>query len=81
MEGELSESVIHAEVDRQTDPSRLAELKSHLIRVIGEVRATVEDWGEMRRRALEVAAELRAELPPSIREEDVHEAAAFLEWL
>ena len=69
--------MIHAEVDRQTDPSRLAELKSHLIRVIGEVLATVEDWGEMRRRALEVAAELRAELLPSIREEDVHEAAAF----
>ena len=58
-EGVLAESVIHAEVARQTDPEKLRELELHLERVIGEVRAAVEDWAAMRSQALDVAAELR----------------------
>jgi glutamate dehydrogenase len=79
--GEPAESVIHAEVDRQTEPARLAELKGHLIRVIGEVRAAVEDWAAMRSRALEIASELRSGLPHADDPEQVREAGAFLEWL
>src|SRR3954454_14481510 len=71
-EGALRESVIHAEVARQTDPDRLRELEQHLQRVIAEVRCAVEDWQAMRAEALEAAAELG--------DEDA-EAAAFLEWL
>src|SRR5829696_2004258 len=71
-EGATGESVIHAEVARQSDPGRLADIEREILRVIGEVRAAVEDWQPMRRRALEAAAELG--------EED-EEAAAFLEWL
>ncbi|HLM08336.1 MAG TPA: NAD-glutamate dehydrogenase [Thermoleophilaceae bacterium] len=78
--GETPESVIHAEVDRQTEPERLDEIKSRLLRVIGEVRAAVEDWADMRARALAIAAELR-EKPPPVERDDVEEAAAFLEWL
>src|SRR5215210_6599560 len=37
-EGAIRESVIHAEVARQTDPDRLRELEQHLQRVIAEVR-------------------------------------------
>ena len=58
-EGVIAESVIHAEVARQTDPAKLRELELHLERVIGEVRSAVEDWPAMRSRALDVAAELR----------------------
>jgi glutamate dehydrogenase len=79
--GALAESVIHAEVDRQTDPGELAELEQHLLRVIGEVRAAVEDWPAMRQRALEIAAELEAAAPPPLDPEDVAEGAALLEWL
>jgi glutamate dehydrogenase len=68
--GAIAESVIHAEVTRQTDPARLRELEGHLERVIGEVRAAVEDWHAMREKALEAA-----------RGADDAEAAAFLEWL
>src|SRR3954451_792180 len=50
--GTTVESVIHAEVDRETDPAILDELTGHLLRVIGEVRAAVEDWQPMRGRAL-----------------------------
>ena len=78
--GEPAESVIHAEVDRQTDADRLEELKGHVLRVIGEVRATVEDWAQMRSRALELATEIR-ERPMPQSDLDTQEAAAFLEWL
>ena len=37
VEGAKRESVIHAEVDRQTDPDELEALTGHLLRVIGEV--------------------------------------------
>src|SRR6185437_12967990 len=43
VEGGIAESVIHVEVDRQTDPERLEALREHLLHVIGEVRAVVED--------------------------------------
>ena len=71
-EDAVGESVIHAEVARQSDPERLSELEGHLQRVIGEVRCAVEDWQAMRDQALEAAEEVRGE--------DA-EAAAFLEWL
>jgi glutamate dehydrogenase len=80
IEGALRESVIHAEVDRQTDPEELAQLEQHLLRVIGEVRAAVEDWPAMRDRARAIAAELEAD-PPPLDPEDVAEGAALLEWL
>ena len=79
-EGVLAESVIHAEVARQTDPEKLRELELHLERVIGEVRAAVEDWAAMRSQALDVAAELRGDPSPA-SSEDVEETVAFLEWL
>src|ERR671921_783142 len=79
-EGVIAESVIHAEVARQTDPAKLHELELHLERVIAEVRAAVEDWGAMRSEALDAAAELRS-APPPASSEDVEETVAFLEWL
>jgi len=79
-EGAATESVIHAEVDRQTDPAALEKLREHLLRVIAEVRAAVEDWPAMRKQALDLAAEL-AESPPPLEPEEIAEARAFMEWL
>ncbi len=79
-DGTVAESVIHAEVARQTDPGELEELKGHLVRVIDEVRAAVTDWPEMRARVLDVVAELGTDPPPLDREE-ITEARAFLAWL
>jgi glutamate dehydrogenase len=75
-----AESVIHAEVERQTDPAELESLRGHLLRVIGEVNAAVEDWPKMRRRALDLVGELD-ESPPPLDAEEVGEAKAFLAWL
>jgi glutamate dehydrogenase len=79
-DGAVAESVIHAEVDRHTDPAELGQLRDHVLRVIGEVRAAVEDWREMRGRALAIATELE-ENPPPLDSEEVSEARAFLTWL
>ncbi|MEA2468994.1 MAG: glutamate dehydrogenase, partial [Thermoleophilaceae bacterium] len=74
------ESVIHAEVDRQTDLAELRRLESHLLHVIGEVRAVVEDWPAMRERALSIVDELD-NAPPPLDGAEVAEASAFLAWL
>jgi glutamate dehydrogenase len=79
-EGAVAESVIHAEVARHTDAAELSELERHLLRVIGEVRAAVEDWHEMRARALDVVAELGMD-PPPLDPDEIAEARAFIAWL
>jgi glutamate dehydrogenase len=76
----VAESVIHAEVARHTDPADLREIESAVRRVIAEVRAAVEDWPEMRRRALDLVEELET-VPPGIDPDDVAEAREFLAWL
>jgi glutamate dehydrogenase len=75
-----AESVVHAEVARQTDRAELDALEGHLVRVIDEVRAAVTDWPEMRTRALDAAERLEAE-PPPLDPGDVAETRAFLRWL
>jgi glutamate dehydrogenase len=80
-EDAIGESVIHAEVDRQTDGPRLEELRAGLLRVVGEVGAAVDDWPLMRERALGIAEELGDSPPKGLDAGDVEECRAFLEWL
>jgi glutamate dehydrogenase len=78
--GPVSESVIHAEVRRQSDPDRLSVLQAGVELVLEEVRAAVEDWQPMRARAVELATEL-AQSPPGIDEHELAESRDFLRWL
>ena len=80
-EGGTPESVIHAEIDRQTDPARLDEVRDGLLEVVGQVGAAVDDWPEMRRRAIDIAEELRDEPPPGLDPEEISEARAFAAWI
>ena len=76
----LTESVIHVEIVREADPERLADLGEGIERVLGEVRAAVQDWPAMRARATELAAEFGRRTPPC----EPHlraESEAFLDWL
>ena len=50
------ESLIHVEVDRRTDAKRLAELHDGLLRILGDVRAAVEDWKPMRQAVIDTAS-------------------------
>jgi glutamate dehydrogenase len=78
--GQLSESIIHAEVARQSDLDRLSVLQAGVELVLEEVRAAVEDWQPMRARAGQLADELTHHVPP-IHPREAHESQAFLRWL
>ncbi len=74
------ESLIHAEVDRETDPIVLQRLQEDLDRALGDVRMAVEDWPKMRA-ALREAARGLTDRPPPIEPAEVLEVRAFLEWM
>ena len=67
------EAFMRFEVDRETDAAVVADLQADLVRVLGDVRAAVDDWGAMRGRALDVARELT--------DPEDAEAADLLEWM
>jgi glutamate dehydrogenase len=78
--GTSTEAYVHLEVDRQTDAAVLDDLTRDVLRVLGDVRAAVEDWSAMREQALTVADSVDTETSSS-GEEDRKEAAALLRWL
>src|SRR5215213_11753314 len=80
-DGSISESVIHVEVDRQTEPVALEGLYDCIESVLRQVRAAVEDWQEMRGTVESIVSDLEENPPPPIGEEDLSEAEAFLEWI
>jgi glutamate dehydrogenase len=79
-DGALRESLIHLEVDRQTEPEVLDELRDDLHRVLADVCAAVEHWPRMRERLREIVADLD-ENPPPVDPEDAAEAKALLQWI
>jgi glutamate dehydrogenase len=71
-----SESMMHIEIDRQSDPVLLDEIAAALTRVLAEVRLAVDDWRAMRRACLDAIADLAPGRAPNLPEyED------FLRWL
>ncbi|MFX1766817.1 NAD-glutamate dehydrogenase [Paraburkholderia sp. A1RI-2L] len=70
-------SFIHFEVDRCGDAAKLEELRGAIAKVLGDVRAAVEDWPKI----VEVArATIKAMKARESSAEDV-ESRAFLEWM
>jgi glutamate dehydrogenase len=78
-EGEL-ESFMHVEVDRQSDPAKLAELEAGIARALADVRAAVEDWRAMQARMAEVLERIDSAASVVPRAE-LEEGRAFLTWL
>ncbi len=76
----LRESWMHIEIDRLVDPAQRAALAAGLERVLGDVRAAVQDWQPMLARLHEAAAELDTP-PPSVPAALAQESRAFLQWL
>ena len=79
-EDAIPESFIHLEVDRQTEPEVLEELRDRIERVLEQARAAVEDWPEMRERVQNILSGF-AEDAPSVDASELDEARAFLEWI
>ena len=77
---ELTESFLHFEIGRQAGADALDRLGDDVRRVLGDVRAAVEDWPAMHERALDLVKTLEAE-PPPLPKREVSEGRAFLKWL
>ncbi|MGW3864854.1 NAD-glutamate dehydrogenase domain-containing protein, partial [Streptomyces sp. NPDC005047] len=76
------ESWIHVEFDRETDRGDLKQITADLLRVLNDVRETVEDWGKMRDAAVRIAEGLPAEhTPGDLPAREVEEARELLRWL
>jgi len=78
--GEHAESWQLYEIDRQTDPARLADLEDKLILALRDVRLAVADWRPMRQCAAKLIESL-ASHPPPVPSAEVTEARALLEWM
>ncbi|WP_071769072.1 NAD-glutamate dehydrogenase, partial [Burkholderia ubonensis] len=70
-------SFIHFEVDRCGDAAKLDSLRNDIARVLGDVRASVEDWPKIVDIARSTIKEMKARETSA---EDI-EARAFLEWM
>ena len=77
---EITEAVIHVEVDRQTEERILHEIAAEIHRVLSDVRAAVEDWQPMHDRLRSVLGELGSN-PPPLDESELARGCAFLEWV
>ena len=74
------ESLIHIEVDQQSDTAALEAIARRLETVLADVRAAVEDWRPMTARLAETVADLKIN-PPPIDDDDFQEILDFLAWL
>jgi glutamate dehydrogenase len=78
-QGALRESYMHIRVNAQLTAGP-AELEGGLLKVLGDVRAVVEDFPAMRERCHAVSAEL-TEKPPPLAPHEIEEGIEFLGWL
>ena len=77
--GAIGESFMHVQISEQ--PSERHEaIRDGLERILGDVRAAVEDWMLMREHCREVIIQLEKD-PPALPEEEIASGLAFLKWL
>ena len=74
-----AESLMHIEIDRQSESADFARLERNIQATLDDVRLCVTDWAAMRDRALQSAEHL-AQAPTPLPEARVNEACDFLRW-
>jgi glutamate dehydrogenase len=75
------ESVMHLEVDRETDIKKLQELESGILRILDDVRKAVDDYPQMRQLVMEITQNLDRFCPSTMDCALVPEEKALLQWL
>ena len=78
--GAVAESVLHVEVSQQSSKVILDTILESLNRVLGDVRATVEDWRPTIAKIDEIIAQITAD-PPPLPAAEIEESKAFLAWI
>ena len=80
LEGSQRESIMHFEIDRETDPEALAELQSKIQMHLADVAKAVLDWHKIQEQARDACKQLEnAKTPYS--DEQVKETIDYLNWL
>ena len=74
------ESYIYLEIDAQSDPQVLADIRDIIADILADVRLAVRDWRAMLSRIDETAAMLTRN-PPPVSAEHQQETIHFLRWL
>jgi glutamate dehydrogenase len=74
-----TDAVIYIEIDKQSDERILENIKEELKQVLEDVRAIVNDWPQMREKALLVLDKLE-KTPPPIDQSEIQESVAFMKW-
>ncbi len=79
-QGSSSESIMHFEVDRQTDAKVLERLEQDVLDVVRDVRKASQDWQAMRQQLLVITHDLDSVNSP-VSKADREECEAFLQWI
>ncbi|MEH6525457.1 MAG: NAD-glutamate dehydrogenase [Sneathiella sp.] len=74
------ESIMHLEIDEQSDPKTLADIEHELLNTLADVRLAVEDWRPILGKVDSIIKSLTDNPPPLVKEE-VDEARALLNWM
>ena len=74
------ESWMQIVIAREPDAAGRDRLAEALHSILGDVRAAVADWGQMRATLRQVAVELQAN-PPPLHRSELDEGREFLRWL
>ncbi|MDP4015005.1 MAG: NAD-glutamate dehydrogenase [Candidatus Nanopelagicales bacterium] len=75
------ESWIHFDIDRESDPKELEQLRAHLLSVLRDVRVAVEDWPDMKMVAETITENLTTRPVPGLDAGLQSENVEFLRWL
>ena len=79
-DGVITESLMHIQIDEQSDPEVLETIRNRLLLVLDDVRLSVADWRDMLGHLDEVIEHLRDKQYPH-EPEEIEECRAFLEWM
>lgn len=79
--GEVRESWMHLEIDRDSDVEDREEIAENLRKVLSNVRDAVEDWPKMRSTCRQIAKDLEEHPPAGIAPREVEQTRELLDWL
>ncbi|HYO86309.1 MAG TPA: NAD-glutamate dehydrogenase [Dermatophilaceae bacterium] len=79
--GVATESWMHVQIDRESDPAAREALTERLRAALSDVRVAVEDWPRMIARAEAIAAGLADTPPAGVPADEVSQARELLIWL
>ncbi len=80
-QGYVRESILHLEIERQSDPAVLQAIESQMRSVLGDVKLVVGDWRPMKAALHQVVQDIKTNAPKTVDTMDLEESLDFLSWL